>query len=336
VKEKNIMTRLQQILVGILLVQIALGVFIFWPRSAAEGMSGPLLPDFTVADVISLTIHGEDGSRIALAKDGDDWILDGTGGYPAQGDKILPFLEKIEGVQANRLVTQTEGSHKRLKVAADDFNRLLEMTLQDGATHRLYLGTSGGANATHVRLDDQSEVYLTGELNAWEADTQPGVWVDTLYYTVPQTATVALTLENVQGAFEFEHEGETWAMKGLAEDEVFAENNLTTMLNQITSLRMTKPLGKEEKPSYGLDNPKAVVTLKTEAGEEYTLRVGAQDEDDQSYVVKWSESPYYVKVGEFTVKEAVDRGRDDFLLLPPTPTPESGGDSSDTGSNSGG
>jgi YD repeat-containing protein len=226
-------------------------------------------------------------------------------------------------VQANRLVTQTEASHKRLKVAADDFNRLLEMTLQDGATHKLYLGTSGGASATHVRLDDQSEVYLTGELNAWEAEAQPSAWIDTLYYTVPQTVTVALTLENEQGTFEFERDGETWTMQGLTEDETFAENNLTTVLNQITSLRMTRPLGTEEKPAYGLDNPKAVVTFKTEAGEEYTLRVGAQDEDDKSYVVKWSESPYYVKVGEFTVKEAVERGRDDFLLPPPTPEGES-------------
>jgi hypothetical protein len=329
------MTRLQQILVGILVVQIALGVFIFWPRSAAQGASGPLLPDFAAADVISLTIQGEDGSRITLAKEGDDWILDGTDGYPAQGDKILPFLEKLQGVKTNRLVTQTEASHKRLKVAADDFNRLLEMTLQDGATHKLYLGTSAGAGATHVRLDDQPEVYLTGELSAWEVNPQPSSWIDTLYYTVPQTTTVALTLENEQGSFEFERNGETWTMKGLTEDEAFAENNLTTMLNQITSPRMTKPLGKEEKPAYGLDNPKAVVTLKTEEGKEYTLRVGAQDEDDKSYVVKWSDSPYYVRVAESTVKEVVERGRDDFLLSP-TPTPESGENISNPDSNSGG
>jgi YD repeat-containing protein len=323
VKEKNIMTRFQQILVVILAVQIALGVFVFWPRSAAQETGGPLLPDFIAADVISLTIHDGDGNHVALARDGDDWILADSGSYPALGDKILPLLEKIEGVQTNRLVTQTDASHKRLKVAADDFNRLLEMTLQDGTTHKFYLGTSAGANATHVRVDDQSEVYLAGELNAWEADTQASAWLDTLYFTVPQTATVALTLENEQGTFEFERDGEIWTMKGLTEDETFAENNLTTVLNQITSLRMTRPLGKEEKPSFGLDNPKAVVTLKTEDGKAYTLRVGAQDEDDRSYVVKWSESPYYVKVGEFTAKEVVERGRDDFLLPPPTSESES-------------
>ena len=317
------MTRLQQILVGILAVQIVLGVFVFWPRSAAQETGGPLLPDFIAADVISLTIHDGDGNHVALARDGDDWILADAGAYPAQGDKILPFLEKLQGVQTNHLVTQTDASHKRLKVAADDFNRLLEMTLQDGATHKFYIGSSAGAGATHVRVDDQSEVYLTSKLDAWEAEAQPGAWIDTLYYTVPQTATVALTLENAQGAFEFERDGETWTMKGVAEGEAFAENNLETVLNQITSLRMTRPLGKEEKPSFGLNNPKAVVTLKTEEGKAYTLRVGAQDEADRSYVVKWSESPYYVKVGEFTVKEVVERGRADFLLPPPTSESES-------------
>ncbi len=59
-----------------------------------------------------------------------------------------------------------------------------------------------------------------------------------------------------------------------------------------------------------------------EAVETYTLRVGAKDDEDNSYVVSSSESPYYVRVSNYTVKDFVERTRDDFLEQPPTPTPE--------------
>jgi hypothetical protein len=51
-------------------------------------------------------------------------------------------------------------------------------------------------------------------------------------------------------------------------------------------------------------------------------RVGTQDAGDLSYVVDSSESPYYVRVSEFTVKDFVEKAREDFLVVPPTPAPE--------------
>ncbi len=77
-----------------------------------------------------------------------------------------------------------------------------------------------------------------------------------------------------------------------------------------------------------MDNPIAVVTLRTQSEEEgtknYTLRVGAKDPEDNSYVVISSESPYYARVSEFAVQRFVEAVREDFLELPPTPeaTPE--------------
>jgi hypothetical protein len=312
------MTRLQQILAVVLVVQIVLIVFVFWPQSLAEGAGGPLLPDFAAGDVISLTIQDSDGNRIVLAKDGDAWVLPEAGSYPVDGEKIMPFLEKFEGVQTNRMVTETEGSHKRLNVSPDKFNRMVEVTLQDGSKQQIYIGNSAGAGATHIRAENQSQVYLTGEVQAFEVDPKATNWINAQYYTLPQTATIALTLQNQNGTFEFERDGETWTMNGLAEDEAFAENNLTTVLNQVSTVRMTSPSGKEEQPSFGLADPTAVVTLKTQDGNEHTLLVGAQNEVDNNYIVKWSGSPYYVWVAEFSVKELVERGRDDFLLPPPT------------------
>ncbi len=318
------MNRLNQILIAVLAVQVVLAAVIFWPRSAASSVAGPLLPDVTAADVTNVVISDPDGNVVELARSGEGWVLPRAGDFPADGAKITPILDKLAGIKTNRLVTQTEASHKRLQVAADDFARLVELTEKDGAAYKLYLGSSAGASTTHVRADGRPEVYLTGDLSSWDVSAQASGWIDTLYYTVPQTATVALTLQNANGTFEFERQGETWTIKGLAEGETFSENNFSTLLGQVTSMQMMNPLGKEEEPAFGLDQPQAVVTLKTLEGDEeqtYTLQIGAQDEQDSSFIVKWSASPYYVQVASFNGTTFTDKTRDSFLQPPPTAEP---------------
>ena len=60
----------------------------------------------------------------------------------------------------------------------------------------------------------------------------------------------------------------------------------------------------------------------------YALHVGAAVEGDAtgaaSYVLKSSESPYYVRVAGYTAEEWIGRTREDFLELPATPTPAPG------------
>ncbi len=316
------MNRRNQVLSILLAIQIVLAVVIFWPRSTVSGAEvGPLLSDFKADDVVSLTITDSDGNHVALSKSSEGWALPEAGDYPADGEKVSSLLQKIGGIQTNRQVTRTESSHKRLKVADDDFVRLIELKLANGDNHQLYVGSSPQASATHIRADNRPETYLTGELASYEANATAARWIDTLYYTVPQTTTVTLTLKNENGEFEFEREEEKWVMKGLSQDEKLNESNLTSLLEQVTSLRMVEPVGRQEEDWFGLDQPQAIVTLKTEDAQVYDLRIGAKDEANNNYVAKWSESPYYVQVAEYTANNFIDKTREDFIELPPTPTP---------------
>jgi YD repeat-containing protein len=323
------MNRHNQILTIALAVQIVIAGLLLWrPWQAAAGSAAePLVSGFTAANVARLTISDGDDNRIALAKQGDVWVLPEAGDYPVDSSKVAPLLEKLEELKTDRLVTQTSASHQRLQVANDDFSRLVEIELQDGTSHKIYLGSSAGGTSTHVRADDRNEVYLTNNLSSWDVNAQAASWIDPLYFTVPQTATVALVLENPNGTFEFEKEGEDWVMQGLAEDEKFNPNSLTSLLSQASSVQMTTPIGTEEQPDFGLEQPQAVVTLKTQEGDQqkdYVLRIGAKSPDDNSYVASSSESPYYVRVAEFTGNNFVEKSREDFLELPPTPMPEPG------------
>ena len=322
------MNRTNQILVGALALQIVLAAVVFWPRPATSLGSGESLFAGLEADqIVRLTISDAEGGRILLAKGAGGWVLPDADDYVTQGTQVPDFLAKIVELKADRLVTQTPASHKRLQVAGDSFDRLIEFELADGATHRLYLGTSPTYQVTHVRADDADEVYLASGLSTSDAGVQATHWVDGLYLSVVQDQIVALTLENAAGRIEFEKdEAGAWTMKGLAPDETLAESNVRSLVSRASSLRMLRPLGKAESQAYGFDAPSAVLTVDTRDDEgvvkTMTLRVGAQSEEDDSYVVISSESPYYVRVSAYTVSDFVEKTRDDYLELPPTPTPE--------------
>jgi len=146
-----------------------------------------------------------------------------------------------------------------------------------------------------------------------------------------------LSLENQNGEFTFIRlvsggelapTQEVWSMADLAQDETLNTSAVQALFSRATSVAMQRPLGTEEKPEYGMESPSAVVTLRTQSEEDgtknYTLRVGAKNPEDGSYVVISSESPYYVQVSELAVQSFVENARPDFLELPPTPeaTPE--------------
>ncbi len=320
------MSRTNRILAAILAVQIVVVAVAFWPRPASVAGGESLFADLKAEQITRLTISDGTGEQINLANELGSWVLPEADDYLCTENKVPEFLEKIVALTTNRLVTQTPASHKRLKVAGNAFERRIELELADGTTHRLYLGSSPSYGAIHVRADGQNEVYLAS-LSASEAGVNASNWVDTLYFSVTQDQIVALTLENANGRFEFEKdEAGTWTMRDLAADETLNENNVNSLATRVSSLRMLRPLGKTEQDGYGLREPSAVVTIQTRDSEvntkTYAIRVGAESDEDNSYVVISSESPYYVRVSEYTVKDFVEKARDDFLELPPTPTPE--------------
>jgi hypothetical protein len=319
------MNRQNQILSMMLVVQLALTAFIFWPRTAATA-GGSLFAGLEADTIVKLTVSDATGQHIQLAKGPSGWVLPQADDYPTQADKVPALLTKLAALKTNRLVTQTSASHKRLKVADQDYERLIEFELADGTRHKLYLGVSAGYQNVHVRADSNNEVYLASGLSAADAAAEASGWVDTRYFSAPQDQIVALTLENKNGRLEFEkNDAGAWTMKGLAAGEMVNENNIKSLVSRAATINLLQPLGKTGQDAYGLQSPNAVVTLQTRdangAVKSYTLQVGAQDDKDNSFVMISSESPYYVRVANFTAQDFVQKARQDFIQAPPTPSP---------------
>ncbi len=323
------MTRVQKILSALLGVQVVIALIVFWPRSTAIAESGPLFADFIPDEVTTVTVTDNNDVTIKLARLGDGWVLPDAGNYPADGTKIEPLLEKIAAIQTGRLVARSSDSHERLQVADDDYARRVVMEMGDGSTQTLFVGSSPNPSGTHVRRSGQDETFLTGDVALWEVTTSTSNWIDTSYISLNREEIVSIVLENGNGTFEFE-KGPTgeWSLQGLSEEEEFEPALFNTLLNRIVNLNMLAPLGTVEKPEYGLDTPQATLTVITESSEDqstqfHTLLVGAQDPDDDNFIVKWSDSDYIVKVSSFSLENMVNHVRDEFIKEPPTPTPQS-------------
>jgi hypothetical protein len=320
------MNRLQRILLILLIIQIVTIAWIYWPEKNITGTGEPLLGELSPSDVISFIIEDNEGNRVELARSDSGWNLPEADNFPAAITKIDPVLEKIAAIETNRLVTRTSASHKRLQVSDDSYQRRIMLKLTSGEEYILYIGSSTGARATHVRLAGESEVYQTGELTSWEIGAKAENWIDTTYISLPIDGINAVTIENPNGVFVFtkDSNGE-WTMEDLPENETFDQAQLTSLLSRLTSLTMIEPLGTEEKTEYGLTDPQATIILNaidpTLGAQTYTIQIGAQDPQKTSYVIHATGEPYYVRVNNFTVEDFVQKQREDFFSEPPTPTP---------------
>ncbi len=313
-----------KILATVLVAQIALSVVVFWPRPTTAGQQEPLFPDLAKEDVTSLTIEDDQGNRIALQKVTGEWVMPDAGEYPAQSEEVEALLEKLTALTTGQLVTRSDTSHKRLRVAANDFARRIEFE-SSGGTETLYIGSSPQYGSVHFRLEGESEAYLTSQLTTWDVNASTSTWIDTSYHSVQQDDVARFTLENANGTFVFERDDDGWAMvePEMAEGEVLNETQVEAVLRRAAAVTIKSPLGVEEKAAYGLDDPTAEVIMETGDGT-VTLTLGSKDDDDGSYVVKSSESAYYVHVSMNSVTALVQNDRDAFV---DEPTPEAESDS---------
>ena len=320
------MTLQNRVLAGLLALQAAVLIVVFWPGSSGPGIE-QLFPGLQEVNVTGVTITDSEGRSIRLARSPFGCVLPDAGDYPCQQNKLPQFLNRIVPITTVSLVTETKASHARLKVADDDFERFIELELADGKRHRFFLGTSSRGRSAHARLEGQDQVYLAPGFSASDASVQAAAWVDPVYFSVPQDQVVALTLENGNGQLLLQkEESGDWKLDGVELERSLDQVKAQAMVNAAASLRMLRPLGKEESEAYGLGDPAAVLTFRTKEGEsdtaELVIRIGAKDDLDEGFVVKSSESPYYVVMAGATAQDFIDKEIDSLLESPPEGTPE--------------
>ncbi len=317
------MNKLQKILLGVLVVQAALALWLYLPHQKAAGGSEALFGAWKAEDVTTVTIQDNQNHSIELKKSGESWVIPAADDYPCDADKVTKALEAIPQVLGTRLVTHTAESHRQLQVADDAFLRRVDLILKDGSRVRFYVGTAPATGATHIRKDGSNEVYLTNKVSSFDLSPEFNKWIDSQYVALNQQNITAISIKNANGSLDFAKDKTgNWTLEQLKEGDQLSTSYLDSALASLTSLRMTAPLGKEEKPAYGLSQPAATVKMtvtdpSTGQGEEHTLLIGAEDAESGDYFAKYDGSAYYVRISGYNAENFTARKYEDFVAAPP-------------------
>jgi len=300
-------------LAGLILAQVLLIFIVFWP-SDTQTKGELLFVDRADVDITELQLVDVEGEHMNLSKRENDWAMSNADDFFVSIDKVQPLITKLLELKTDRLVATTDNSHINLEVSSEKYKRKIYIEWSDGTNDTILLGNSAGSGATHFRLMSQDEVYLTASLTTWDANTTPSRYIDTQYFVVEKEDIVSIELKNEHGRFVLEKHDGKWLYDGLKEGEIFNQSAMDTFLVQASSIRMTSPLGKSEKESYGFDNPQAVLSVVFNSGgevQQHTIRVGSQFDDD--YVVSASNSEYYALVSSYNGGNLAQKMHSDFV-----------------------
>ncbi len=314
------MNRQNQILVGILIIQLAIVAFVFWPGRNVTAAAAALYTDITQDNIQAMTISDQERS-VKISRGTDGWVLPEADDFPVTAVQVSDVISQVLTIDTRRLVASNTTSHARLGVTEEDFSRRVDLETKDGQTITLYVGSAPSARSTNVRRGDSDNVYLTSNVTANDLRIDVGSWINTAYLAVPETDIQAITIENAQGTLQFTRPTtDTWTLADLATGEVFNENNLISLLTRLSGFNMIKPLGKTDKPEYGMATPAATLTMQTQpaggAAKTITLVIGLQNPETQNHVIKSSDAEYYVEVAGFGVENFISRSRTDYLVVP--------------------
>ncbi len=303
------------VLAAVLVAQVAILAVTRLP--GREAPPEPLLAGLTADAAERIEIDDGADGRVVMAREESGWVLSDAGGYPADGARVADLLDRLAAARRDRLVARTGAGRRELRVLPDDFERRLRVDAGTGA-YLIYVGAAAGARGAHVRVDGQDEVWSVDGLAPWQVSTDRTSWVDPVYVRVEPDRVAAFELENAAGSFRFERMGEEWASPDLGVGEAVDQERVTAFVDRFSSLRMRQPIGAEPPEDAGLDPPAAVVRIDLSPDEDgaagsLELVIGAGG-DDGAYIVKSTDSEYYVEVSSFTLADLVDADRSAFVM----------------------
>ena len=320
------MNRGNQILAGLLALQAVL--LIGMNLGGDERMavrSQQLFGDLDVDEVTKIEIEGPPGEKqetVTLARTGNDWVIATTDDYPAKTEEVEELLDTIADLRSTTVVVTRDTYHQKLKVADDDFNRRLTLTV-DSEPVELFIGTSPSFKNTHVRIAGSDDVYLVPDLALGDVAERAWNWVDRAYVDIAEDEVWSVELENEQGRLRLDRDPVSglWAAVGV--DAPLKASAVNDLVRKARSINLEAPVGKTVEPAHGLDAPQAVVRLtvgtSTIAGapppktETRTIRVGAKVDGQSRYYVKADDNPYVIEAAQYAVKPLIEKAKADLL-----------------------
>lgn len=283
------MTRVQTLLVGAAVAQLALAAFTWRPRSeaATEPTDLVALP----APVDRIAIHGrwqagepDPGVKVDLKKVDGAWVVANAHDYPADPVKVQELVDRLEHVTVRAPVARQAASHASLNVADGDHARTVDLSAGD-ATVSLVLGAASGS-AVHVRRAGQPEVYGVRGWTVWSLGEQPSRYWDSKLLPVDPATIDTLTVTRPDATIAFEKGATGWTAAG--QELALDQAELDALVQRLSTLRIADVAGTDPGDRFAAATRVEWTTTAGDAKGRGAFEIGAADGSNHAVRVEGS------------------------------------------------
>ncbi len=187
------MTKIQLRLSVVLAIQMLLVVALFgfgYRQQEQHDLQQPLF-NFDPARLDRVVIDA--GEQSVVLQEGEPgWILPSLHQLPVDDGQLQALLTKLQQLHGGWPVATTATSRKRFEVAADKYQRHLQLFQGEQLVADLYVGTSPGFRKVHVRKAGDDAIYAVS-LNSYEMPANANDWLD-------KTLLAMQHIEGIKGA----------------------------------------------------------------------------------------------------------------------------------------
>ncbi|GEM_PF-550085 len=160
----------------LLVIQLAVVAFIYWPKSSAPVSTSALVTELAGSPIDAIRIISGEGEEVSLSRTLSDgpWIL--ASGLPAAAERVATLLQTLTETDPGFAIARSDGAAQRFEVAPEDFERRIILT--SGETEKtVYLGSAPSFRKVHARRDGDNAIYIL-EFNSYDAPTEENGWLD--------------------------------------------------------------------------------------------------------------------------------------------------------------
>ncbi len=301
----------------LLIIQAALVVFLYRPGQNNAPPASFLFSDLKIATINSLVITDENAKSVHLAKAAGHWTV-GNANYPADNDKIKNILERIVKLKSARLVSRSKGSHSRLKVGEQIFNRKVVMTDTDGKEIIFFLGTAPASKAIHLRRANADEVYQISGLSSWELLAEENSWWQTKYVALNPADIQGLTINGSTTISLHRDTKGNWQLTDAPTDSNLDNKKIADLLDTVCEISIS---GYEDKDFTPQDKAATTITYQTK-DKSFDLAIWPKDEKASEQIIKYTSAQFYAKVHPYTLRTALELKKLDLVKPKPASKPE--------------
>jgi len=306
-----------RILALLLVLQLGLVAMTWWPRDRSALAPHPLL-EIDRAAISELRIEasrdgGEGrGEGVRLVREGQDWKVASAAGYPATPAKVDELLDSLLALRVTVPIATRQTSHNALNVGEDEYGKRVAIVSGDGEAVELVIGAAA-RNSVHVREADASEVYLAKGLSEWSLRDRSSAYYNSSYVDTDSETLSAFSVTNGNGTLAFVREDEGWVLAGLEGAGELDREGVSKLVESLTKLNMSEPVGSEALPQHGLDGRVSVTWSVVEEDQSFAGGYVVGAEEGSSTFVKADGNPFVVKARSSDLEALRSVQRSDFV-----------------------